>query len=284
MSQSLSSADLAERVANASWYQSLPLPGGVVTPGSFDTLDELSRVPFPVSLKGQRCLDVATANGFWAFEMERRGAAEVIAIDLPAERLDWPGSSRPGPQAAAARWARSFEIAHEALDSKIQWRELSVYDLAPETLGHFDFVFMGSLLLHLRDPVAALSAVGSVLRGELLSVDAISPPLTALHPMQPMARFEAPGWPLWWVMNLSAYRQLFGAAELEILACGRPFFVKRGPTYFAEPSNRSQLYQHLHRLAATRLGNLHAWVSSTPANQGNHAPAAPESQAPLSRN
>ena len=51
--------------------------------------------------------------------------------------------------------------------------------------------FIGSLLLHLRDPVAALAAIRGVLAGgELLSVDAISPLLTLLHPSQPIARFE----------------------------------------------------------------------------------------------
>src|SRR5436190_7114492 len=85
-----SSARLTDRVASVPWYHSLPLPGGIVTPGSFDMLDELGRLPFPASLQGLRCLDVATADGFWAFEMERRGAAEVVAIDIDPLRLDWP--------------------------------------------------------------------------------------------------------------------------------------------------------------------------------------------------
>jgi tRNA (mo5U34)-methyltransferase len=206
---------------------------------------------------------VATANGFWAFEMEHRGASEVLAIDLPPEHMDWPGNTHPKPKAADAQEIRSFDVAHKALESRVQWREMSVYDLDPGTVGKFDFIFMGSLLLHLRDPVGALASVRRVLHGELLSVDAISRPLTALHPLQPIARFEAPGWPLWWVMNLQAYRQLFGAADLEIVASGRPFFVKSGATYVAEPNNRSQLHQRLHRAAATRLGNLHAWVRAT---------------------
>jgi hypothetical protein len=83
---------LAERVHGASWYHTMRLPGGVVTRGNFDTIAELERVPLPVSLAGKRCLDVGTADGFWAFEMERRGAKDVLAVDLrdPAA-LDWPG-------------------------------------------------------------------------------------------------------------------------------------------------------------------------------------------------
>jgi tRNA (mo5U34)-methyltransferase len=261
---------LEDRVADLRWYHTLSLPGGVVTPGAFDTLDQLARVPFPTSLKGQRCLDVATADGFWAFEMERRGAAEVVAIDLRPERLDWPGNAPqpPATDAEETRRSRCFNIAHEALGSKVHWRELSAYDLAPGVVGEFDFVFVGSLLGHLRDPVGALMAIANVLRGELLSVDFISAPLTLLHPGQPLARFPAPGWPLWWVPNLQAYRQLFGAAGLDIVASGRPFFLKRGPAYYgtygAETTNgHGWIHQRLKRAAGARLGNLHAWVRAT---------------------
>jgi tRNA (mo5U34)-methyltransferase len=270
VSPSGSPQTLADRVASVTWYHSMLLPGGLVTPGTFDTLSELGRLPFPGTLEGRRCLDVATADGFWAFEMERRGAAEVIAIDVPTERLDWPGhaaktraASEDGPPEA-----RGFDIAHQALESAVQWRELSVYDLTPDLIGEFDFVFIGSVLCHLRDPVAALAAIGSVLRGELLSVDAISAPLTVLHPRQPLARFEVPGWPLWWVPNLQAYRELFGAANLDVLERGRPFFLKRGPAYNAAflvdtSSRRPGFGGALRRAASARLGNLHAWVRAT---------------------
>jgi tRNA (mo5U34)-methyltransferase len=262
---------LASRVAKVSWYHSLQLPDGIVTPGAFDTLGELSRLPFPTSLEGRRCLDVATADGFWAFEMERRGAAEVLAIDLPAERMDWPGNAPTGPPATnvgKSNELRSFDIAHEALGSSVQSQELSVYDLAPGDIGEFDFVFVGSLLGHLRDPVGALAAIASVLRGELLSADFISPPLTLLHPGQPIARFEAPGWPLWWVPNLQAYRRLFDAAGLNVIATGQPFFIKRGPAYNSTFGGEGLdghhgFHQRLKRAAGARLGNLHAWVRAT---------------------
>ena len=43
----------------------------------------VERFGLPASLAGKTALDVGTADGFWAFEMERRGAARVVAIDLP---------------------------------------------------------------------------------------------------------------------------------------------------------------------------------------------------------
>src|SRR5947208_586521 len=147
MADAASGQTLVDEVASVSWYHSLPLPGGLVTPGSFDNLDELGRIPFPPSLEGRRCLDVATADGFWAFEMERRGAEEVVAIDVRRSRMDWPGSASAEARAEDAKesYVSSFNIAHNALGSNVQWQELSVYELNSETVGEFDFVFMGSI-------------------------------------------------------------------------------------------------------------------------------------------
>jgi len=78
------SAALADRVAAREWYHTLELAPGVVTPGGFDLRDMPDKVGLPASLGGQRCLDVGTFDGFWAFELERRGASEVLALDVPA--------------------------------------------------------------------------------------------------------------------------------------------------------------------------------------------------------
>jgi tRNA (mo5U34)-methyltransferase len=260
---------LREEVAGAEWYHSMRLPGGIVTPGIFNTIDELPRVPLPASLAGKRCLDVGTADGFWAFEMERRGATDVVAIDVrdPA-KLDWPGPPKSEARMRQVGGAelvkhRGFEIAHRAYGSSVQWRESPVYALTPDLVGEFDFVFVGSLLLHLRDPVGALAAIRTVLRGEMLSVDTVSPLLTLFHPRKPLARFEAPGWPLWWALNLAAYRRLFDAAGLEIVQSGRPFFVKPGPSFGTSPRAGRSPDGIMHRISA-ELGILHAWVRVRP--------------------
>src|ERR687891_571158 len=109
--------DLATAANELRWYHTIELPGGVVTRGFYDTRRAVGRVPLPESLADMRCLDIASSDGFWAFEMERR--------------------------------------------------ELSVYDLSPEAVGEFDFVFIGNVLVHLRDPIGALQAAHTVTRGEL---------------------------------------------------------------------------------------------------------------------
>jgi tRNA (mo5U34)-methyltransferase len=261
-----STASLAEAVAGIRWHQTIELPGGIKTPGIFDNPRELRRVPLPASLKGKRCIDVGTADGFWAFEMERRGADEVVAVDVPERALlDWPAFVND------EEWEivhdigdhKGFFLAREALGSSVKLEERPVYDLRPEEMGEFDFAFIGSLLLHLRDPVLALASVRRVLRGELLSADTISPLLTALHPTQPIARLEGPGWPLWWILNLAGYRRLFPLAGFDVVETGKPFLLKRGDGYRGTARTQRPLYGRFQE-AVTRLGLLHSWVRAKP--------------------
>ena len=104
----------------------------------------------------------------------------------------------------AARKGRGegFEIAREALGSSVERRELSVYDLDPENVGTFDFIYVGSLLLHLRDPIYALERVRSVCSGTMLLVDAIDLGLTLRHPRRPVASLDGRGRPWSWKLNL----------------------------------------------------------------------------------
>jgi tRNA (mo5U34)-methyltransferase len=189
------------------WYHTLELAPGVVTPGWFDARGILADLPFPASLAGKRCLDVATFNGFWAFEMEQRGASEVVGIDvLDPLAWDWPANSTNSVMEALEQrqeGGRGFEIARDALGSSVERLEMSVYDLDPSTVGEFDFVYVGSLLLHLRDPVRALQRVRSVCRGSLLLVDNINLGLTLAHPRRPIAALDGVGRPWWWKMNLA---------------------------------------------------------------------------------
>ena len=112
-------ATASEQVEQYHWYHSIELPGGIVTPGLFDTRGSAKRIGMPPSLVGKRCLDVGTSDGFWAFEMERRGAESVTAIDLEdPEALDWPASIRGQEKALDETKAKRFALAKRALGSE----------------------------------------------------------------------------------------------------------------------------------------------------------------------
>jgi tRNA (mo5U34)-methyltransferase len=130
-------------------------------------------------------------DGFWAFEMERRGATDVTAIDLvdPARQDPFPDGRKAGSTPTEHLRGRTFRVAADLLGSRAQYRDLSVYDLDPQDVGEFDLVVMGYVLQMLRDPLRALEAVRRVCRGHLLLLDTVSLPL-ALLPV-PLARLDA---------------------------------------------------------------------------------------------
>jgi tRNA (mo5U34)-methyltransferase len=248
------------------WYHTLELPGGIVTPGLYDLRRVPARIQFPKSLAGKRCLDVGTRDGFWAFEMERRGAEEVLAIDLfDQAQLDWPDpGSTLTPDAIAlleGRWG-AFDCAREMLGSRVTRQDLSIYDLAPELVGEFDFVYLGTLLLHLRDPIGALAAVRRVTRGELLVNDTVSLWLTLIARHQPRAELMAIGDPFWWVLNIAGLRRVVTAAGFEITATGRLNFVANGAA--ADTGKPRGLRPRLDHQVLRRLGVPHSWVRARP--------------------
>ena len=193
--------DLRAEVERYAWYHSIDLGGGVVTPGMFDHRPVLDRYPIPADLSGKRCLDVATMDGFWAFELERRGAASVTAIDLDdPEDLDWPASLRAGHDRTLDETkGERFALAKRALGSNVERVICSAYDLGPE-VGEFDFVFCGDLLLHLKDPITPVERIRSVCRESAVIVNVIE--RFRFREREPMARLDGIDSFTWWTTNL----------------------------------------------------------------------------------
>src|SRR5881275_1427236 len=127
-------ADHRHRIAaHPLWYHTIEVAPGVVTPGWFDLRPIVDRLPWP-DVRGLRCLDVGTYDGFLAFELERRGAHEVVALDIGRhEDWDWPAALRARGPAYLAELAgpkgNGFEIAHEVLGSEVELVVASAYDL-----------------------------------------------------------------------------------------------------------------------------------------------------------
>ena len=142
---------------------------GETTPGDWDLRPTALEIPWP-ALAGKRCLDIGTADGFWAFELERRGAASVLATDRPSPFQE--------------RSKRNFDEAKAKLGSAVEYRAVDVYDLD----GEFDVAFMGFVLQMVEDAIKALRRVREVAH-TLLLLDTISLPL-ALLPSS-LARLDA---------------------------------------------------------------------------------------------
>jgi tRNA (mo5U34)-methyltransferase len=264
-------ASSLEGALEREWYHTLELAPGVVTPGWFDTRQIVPSLPFPASLEGKRCLDVATFDGFWAFEMERRGAEETIGIDiLDPLAWDWPANTGSAAIDALERrkeGGRGFEIARAALGSSAERLELSVYDLDPDTVGEFDFVYVGSLLMHLRDPVRALERVRSVCRGQLLLVDNINIGLTLLHPRRPIAALDGRGRPWWWQLNLRGLVRAVEAGGFRLVDPPKRIWMPPGKGHPKARPSRSLLKSEeaRHSFLSALKGDPHAVVLAEPA-------------------
>jgi tRNA (mo5U34)-methyltransferase len=215
--------NLAEKVARYPWYHTLELGDGVVTPTAmFDHRPVLDRYPVPDDLSGQRCLDVGTMDGFWAFEMERRGAADVTAIDLDdPNQLDWPASLRSGEKSLDETKAERFALAKRALGSSVTRVTMSAYDLSPQ-LGRFDFVFCGDLLLHLKDPITPIERIFSVCDGSAVIVNPIKR-FRRYRDRVPLAQFDGIDEFEWWMTNLAGLERIVRAAGFGRTEVSEPF-------------------------------------------------------------
>jgi 2-polyprenyl-3-methyl-5-hydroxy-6-metoxy-1,4-benzoquinol methylase len=127
------------------WYHSIEVRPGIITPGTNDARTVLAMLDFPDDCRGMRALDLGTRDGFFSFELERRGAA-VVAVDY------------------MARSDSGFGGAAELLGSRVTYLQRNLYELATAELGTFDIVLFLGLLCHLPDPLGALRIVRSLTR------------------------------------------------------------------------------------------------------------------------
>jgi tRNA (mo5U34)-methyltransferase len=135
-----------ERLAKLGWYHSIELPDGSVIPGhqSIEQLrTRLRQFHIPEDLSGRRVLDIGAWDGWFSFEMERRGAS-VMALD-------------------SAKNTRLLE-AKTLLGSRIDYHVGDICRLTAKELGTFDIVLFLGVLYHLKHPLLALENVCGMCR------------------------------------------------------------------------------------------------------------------------
>jgi tRNA (mo5U34)-methyltransferase len=185
---------LAARVSEISWYHTLDLRHGIVTPGFYDHRPILEKYRLPDRLDGLRVLDIATARELdLSFRVYRR------MLDQQLNRSFGDG----------------FRLAHEALCSRVRHEHCNVYDLTPDRLGLFDLVHCGDLLLHLRDPALALSRIRSVTQGYAMISDCIFPDLDRDTDQLLMCYEGGRNENVWWRFSASALKRMIADAGFD---------------------------------------------------------------------
>ena len=249
-----------------SWYHTIEFPDGTVTPGFYDTRQAPRFIPWP-DITGKRCLDVGTFDGFWAFEMERRGAAEVVALDLAdPDKLDWPYDQQvAGPQ-RIREWGSErrtgFAEAAEKLGSKAHWIDQSVYDLSAERNGMFDIVFCGALLQHLREPIRALEAMRTVCGGHLLLAEGVEAKLEIPGARKLPAAILVQTTDQWWRPNSVGLRAMTHRAGFTVEEMG-PLYVMPFGASPGAPRNYRRIDAMIARGRGGR-GVLHRALRASP--------------------
>ena len=216
-----------ERVRAQRWYHTIDLAPGVTTEGWFDMRPYVRHYGLPERMDGMRVLDVGTWDGFWAFEMERRGA-EVHALDVDDEsEYDWPPRRRPAQFSDEYR-GTGFELAHELLSSTVKRVHCNIYDASPERLGTFDLVFCGTVLIHLRDQLLALERLASVCSGRFIFADEYDR-LSSLIPF-PVSRYHADRdlAVVFWLPARRTWRRMLWTAGFEEVTEHARFRLKLG--------------------------------------------------------
>ena len=203
----------AEIQADPFWYHTIEVAPGVTTPGWFDLRPVVDLCPGPTY----------AASGAWTWAPPT--ASWPSSWSAAARPRWWPWTwpttaSGIGPRTCAPA-AAVHERGHRAREGRRPAHrppaaglrrpdpELSTYDISPETVGEFDVVVCGSLLLHLRDPMRALAAIRSVCREAFLCTNQVELRLSVLGRDIPRARLHSSGPDFqWWVPNPVANRDM----------------------------------------------------------------------------
>jgi tRNA (mo5U34)-methyltransferase len=142
----LNDAEIKELINSVPvWHHRIEISPGIFTPGLQWTQEMLLDIGLPDDLSGLRVLDLGARDGFFSFECEKRGAAEVIAVDYSPPDLT------------------GFNVAKRALNSNVKWVTANVYKINQLNLGTFDLVLFLGVIYHLRNPYLAIDRIYDVL-------------------------------------------------------------------------------------------------------------------------
>ena len=132
------------------WYHSFKI-GNVENTNTKSSLNYQMWVSsiIPENLENKTVLDIGTADGYYSFLCESRGAKKVVAVDW----TEFPG----------------FTVAHKVLNSKVEFRKLVIDDsnygftTIKSKIGtidkikeKFDVVLLFGVLYHLANPIMVM--------------------------------------------------------------------------------------------------------------------------------
>lgn len=210
------------------WYHTFELPGGEIVPGAWDLRGGEGPYLGHTDFAGARVLELGPASGYLSFHMERQGA-EVVAFDagegasvavLPVDGQNMD-HERDKVMITVERLQNAWWYMHRAYGSSAKMVRGDIYDL-PADIGQFDVSVFAAILLHLREPWAALAEAAARTTGRMVVTDLVPQtgyPLDAnIMQFSPLATHEITNW---WLIYPGAV-----VSMLERLGFGRTTVIE----------------------------------------------------------
>lgn len=206
-------------------YHFIDLPFGEVFDGEWDLRGRMPEYIGGVDVAGKRVLDIGCASGFLSFEMEKLGAAEVVSFDADSHQriayIPLPehlyvtnhGVWGEGCDAFLNRLKNGYWYCHKRLGSRAACLYGDIYAIdAPDQ--SFDVTVLAQILVHLRDPITAISEACRLSRDTVVIAESVyesTNPAGILH-ASPTNRMPY----IWWLLSVPAYRNLFAMFGFKI--------------------------------------------------------------------
>jgi tRNA (mo5U34)-methyltransferase len=153
--------DLKAEIARYTWWHSIDLGNGLITPGHKTPqihAEEVAAYFDGVDLAGKSVIDIGAWNGFYSFEAKRRGASRVVAADSYA----WTHPKTDG--------RKSFDFANRVTGLNVEPRLLDIEAPLPGDIGTFDIVLFLGVFYHLKNAITGLQNAARLAK-ELLIVE-----------------------------------------------------------------------------------------------------------------
>ncbi len=153
----MTDAEFSAWVEAEEWYQTIELSSGITTRGSVDSRARIALLEEHLDVRGRRVIDIGCNSGAYCLWAKRRGAREVVGVDIFEKRI---------------LQARTI-AAHEGAD--ITYHHRGIEDIAE--LGSFDVVMCIAVLTEIPDLLGALAALQHAIGGVGLVELSLAKPL-----------------------------------------------------------------------------------------------------------
>lgn len=135
------------------WHHNIKLPYSIMTiPNRQETLatnigkwKRIEPIINRINLSGVRVLDVGCSDGYYSFEISKKGVSEVISIDLNELRL------------------KKAAFVKEVLNiTNVELKQFGIEQIDEKTIGHFDVVLCLGFLHRFPDPYGLLTKLATI--------------------------------------------------------------------------------------------------------------------------